>query len=192
MLPVKSRWPNILTGARVALLPVVLAAAVAGRRDWFCILLGLALATDALDGYLARRFKACTEFGRKFDSLADYLTMLAGAAGLVLLWPEIVHREWPWIATLLGAYFSVTLYVLLRQGRAPCYHTWASKALAVASPLWLVPLLADWSAAPLHVAALLEVIAALEGFAIALLLPHHVGGMPSVWHAWRVRHEVPV
>jgi phosphatidylglycerophosphate synthase len=191
-LPAKSQWPNILTGARLVLLPVALAAALAGRRDWFGALLAVAVSTDAVDGYLARRFNACTEFGRKFDSLADHLAMAIGVAGVAMLWPEIVRREWPWIVTLLVAYFALSVYGLLRMGRAPCYHTWASKTLAWVSPLWVVPLLAGWSAVPFHVAALLEVAAGLDGFAIVFLVPRHVGGMPTAWHAWKLRQATPV
>lgn len=180
-------WPNLLTATRIALMPAVLAAAVAGSRTWFTALIAAALATDALDGFLARRLRAFSEFGRKLDSAADYVTLGAGVWGIALLWPDVMRRELPWVVTGLAAFLAVIVYGFVRLGRAPCYHTWASKVGAVACALSLVPLLAGWSALPFHVVIVFETISALEEMAIALLIPAHVGEMPTVWHAWRLR-----
>jgi phosphatidylglycerophosphate synthase len=182
-------WPNLISGTRIALMPAVLTTAIAGSRPWFLGLLAVSLATDALDGFLARRLNAYSELGRKLDSVADYLTMFTGLAGIALLWPEIVRRELPWIVSGLAAFFAVVVYGFVRLGRAPCYHTWASKVLAVACAFSLVPLLSGWSATPFHVAIALQVVAGLEEMVIALILPSHVGEMPSIWHAWRQRRE---
>jgi phosphatidylglycerophosphate synthase len=181
------RWPNLLTALRIALMPAVLAAAVLGSKPWFVALIAASLSTDALDGFLARRLNAFSEFGRKLDSAADYVTMLTGLAGIALLWPEMVRREWAWIVVGLSAFFLVVVYGLVRLGRAPCYHTWGAKIGAVACACSLVPLLAGWSALPFHAVMVFEVISALEEMTIALLVPRHVGEMPSAWHAWRLR-----
>jgi Phosphatidylglycerophosphate synthase len=184
-----SRWPNLITGARLALMPVVLALAVAGERGWFAVVLGVALATDVLDGLVARWLNAYSDFGRKLDSVADYTAMLVGLAGIALLWPEMVRREWPWIATGLGVFAAGLVVGFWRLRRAPCYHTWGAKLGAVACAGSMVPLLAGWAAWPFHVAIVLQVIAGVEVVMITLMLPGHVGEMPTVWHAWRARRE---
>jgi phosphatidylglycerophosphate synthase len=153
------------------------------------VLLGFSLTTDALDGFLARRLNAFTDFGRKLDSAADYLTMIIGLAGIALLWPAIVQRELPWIIAALTAFFAVIVYGYIRLGRAPCYHTWASKVGAVGCALSLIPLLADVSAVPFHVMVVLQMISGLEEMTIVVLVPSHTGEMPTVWHAWRLRRE---
>ena len=181
--------PNLLSAARIALMPAVLTTAVAGSRLWFVILLMLSLVTDALDGYLARRLNAYSDLGRKLDSFADYITLFTGLAGIALLWPAIMQRELPWVAVVMAAFFAAVVYGFVRLGRAPCYHTWASKALAVGCALSLVPLLAEWSAVPFHVVVVLQVLAGAEEIAIAVLVPWHVGEMPTLWHAWRLRRE---
>lgn len=183
------RWPNVVSGVRIALMPAVLTAAMAGSRRWFVVLLVTSLATDALDGFLARRLNAFSDFGRKLDSAADYLTMIVGLAGIALLWPDIVRRELPWIVTGLGAFFATVVYGFVRLGRAPCYHTWGAKIGAAACAFSLIPLLAGWSAVPFHVVIGFQVLVGLEEMLIALLVPSHVGEMPSVWHAWRLRRE---
>lgn len=163
--------------------------AIGHSRPWFVGLLTAALLTDALDGYLARKFKAESELGRKLDSVADYLTMITGISGIAILWPEIMQRELPWVASGMVAFFAVVIYGLVRLGRAPCYHTWAAKALAVACGFSLIPLLAEWSALPFHIVMSLQIIGGVEELAIAMLVPWHTGEVPTVWHAWKLRQE---
>lgn len=183
------RWPNLLSGARIALMPAVLLAAMSGSRQWFLILVTTSLATDALDGFLARRLNAFSDFGRKLDSAADYLTMMTGLAGIALLWPDIVRRELPWIVAGLAAFFGVIVFGFVRLGHPPCYHTWMAKAGVAGCALSMIPLLTEWSAVPFHVMVLVQIAAAIEEVIISLLIPGHVGEMATVWHALRVRRE---
>jgi cardiolipin synthase len=179
--------PNLLSGTRIALMPAVLMAALAGSKFWFLVLVAASLTTDALDGFFARRFNAFTDFGRKLDSAADYLTMFVGLSGIALLWPEIVRRELAWVGAGLAAFFAVIVYGFVRLGRAPCYHTWWCKIGVLGCAFSLVPLLAEWSAVPFHVMIVVMMAAGLEEMLIALLVPWHVGEMPTLWHAWRLR-----
>jgi phosphatidylglycerophosphate synthase len=183
------RWPNLLSGARIALMPAVLLAAIVGSRPWFVVLVAASLLTDALDGFLARKLNAFSDFGRKLDSAADYLTMMTGLAGIALLWPEIVRRELPWIIAGLAAFFGVIVFGFVRLGHPPCYHTWAAKIGVIGCALSMIPLLSGWSAVPFHVAVCLQILAAVEEVIISLLIPKHVGEMATVWHAWRMRQE---
>ena len=160
-----------------------------GGKQWFIGLLGVALLTDILDGYLARRLDAHSEFGRKLDSVADYLTLATGLAGLALLWPEVVRREWIWFAAVMGSFSAAMIFCFLWLGRAPCYHTWGSKVTVAACVVCLIPLFGGWSARPSHVVAVFQVLVGVEEIVIAILVPHHVGEMPSAWHAWRQRHH---
>lgn len=183
--------PNLLSGLRIALMPALVTTAISGLRSWFIGLLVVSLTTDALDGFLARRLNAYSDLGRKLDSAADYLTMICGLSGIALLWPEIVHRELPWIIIGLTAFFAVIVYGFVRLGRAPCYHTWASKVLAVFTATSLIPLLGGYTAVPFHVAIALQIFVAAEEMAIALMIPWHVGEMATVWHANKLRRRQP-
>jgi phosphatidylglycerophosphate synthase len=182
-------WPNLLSGMRIALMPAVLTSALAGSRTWFVVLSVASLATDALDGFLARRLNAYSEFGRKLDSAADYLTMVTGLAGVALLWPEIMKRELVWVVSGLAAFFAVLVYGFTRLGRALCYHTWSAKLGTMMCALSLVPLLMEWTAVPFHLAICVMIFSALEEMTIALLVPSHLGELASVWHAWKMRRD---
>jgi phosphatidylglycerophosphate synthase len=184
-------WPNILSATRLALMPVVLGAAVAGSRRAFVVLLGIALSTDVFDGYLARKLHAFSDLGRKLDSAADYVAMITGIVGIALLWPGTFERELPWIVAGLGAFFGVVAYGLIRLGRAPCYHTWLAKAGGAACALSMIPLLTGYSELPFHLAITLQICAGVDEMIIALLVPWHVGEMSSSWHAWKLRSSRP-
>jgi phosphatidylglycerophosphate synthase len=183
------RLPNLLSGARIALMPGVLLAALLGSRRAFVALIAVSLATDALDGFLARRLNAFSDLGRKLDSAADYVTLMTGVAGIAVLWPEAMQREIPWVAAGLCAFFAVLVFGFAKFGRPLGYHTWATKALAIAMAASMIPLLSGRTATPFHVLVLAQFVASAEQIAIALIVPNHVGEMPTLYHAWKLRRS---
>jgi phosphatidylglycerophosphate synthase len=182
-------WPNVLSVTRIALMPALLMTAMMGSRQWFVVVLVVSLVTDALDGYLARKLNAFSEFGRTLDSFADYVVLITGIAGIALLWPDLMRGELVWVVVGLAAFFTVLAYGYARFGRPLRYHTWASKVLSPALALSMVPLLGEITPVPFHIVIVLQVAAALEQLCIALLVPSHKGEIASVWHAMAARRE---
>ncbi|HKI74479.1 MAG TPA: CDP-diacylglycerol--glycerol-3-phosphate 3-phosphatidyltransferase [Pseudomonadales bacterium] len=77
--------PNILTGLRILLIPVLVVVfylPVEWRYTGAALVFTLAAITDYLDGYLARRWGQVTPFGAFLDPVADKLIV---AVSLVLL-----------------------------------------------------------------------------------------------------------
>jgi len=73
-------WPNRITIARVALIPVIVILLQFDNpvcRALALVAFMLASFTDWLDGYLARRFKIVTNFGKFLDPVADKLLVLS-------------------------------------------------------------------------------------------------------------------
>lgn len=179
--------PNLLSASRLLLMPTALLCAMAGTRLWFVMLTATALLTDAIDGPIARRLQAESALGRKLDSIADYVTLLCGVAGIALLWPAIMRRELPWVASGLAVFFVDLGYGFIRLGHAPCYHTWMAKVSAVVCALSLVPLLAEWTEAPFHFAIILLILSGLEELVIVSLVPWHEGHVRTCWHALQLQ-----
>ncbi len=120
-----SNWnlPNALTVLRILLVPVmaVLLLHGAGEDPWWRVgalaVFLLAIATDRVDGELARRKDLVTDFGKVADPIAD--KALIGTA-LVLL---SVLGLLPWWVTVLvlGREIGITLmrFVVIRHGVMP-------------------------------------------------------------------------
>jgi phosphatidylglycerophosphate synthase len=106
----------IPTGITVLRLPCAIWFFFAYRplQTWTLGLLMVAIVTDLLDGYLARRMKVASSCGAYWDVTADFLFVLAAFAAFVR------HGFYPfWILLLMGAMF-VQFLLTSRQGR-PVY-----------------------------------------------------------------------
>lgn len=90
------RLPNALTLLRIAFTPAVGWLLARGEVRSAAILLGVAAATDALDGWLARRLDAATPLGAYLDPLADKLL-----AATVFLGLAASGRLPGWLAALV-------------------------------------------------------------------------------------------
>lgn len=98
--------PNALTVFRLVSAPV-LAALLCEGGEWqawaaFALFTAAAL-TDHLDGYLARRLGAESDWGRQLDPLADKLLVAAGLLGLAVP------------GTLGGVHLAAVAVILFRE-----------------------------------------------------------------------------
>ncbi len=93
--------PNVLTLLRIVLVPVLVVALLGETPDGdviAAIVFALAAFTDGLDGYIARRSKQVTTFGKLMDPLADKLLVIAALISLVSL-----DRLAAWVAMVIIA-----------------------------------------------------------------------------------------
>jgi CDP-diacylglycerol--glycerol-3-phosphate 3-phosphatidyltransferase len=96
-----AQLPNALTVARLGLIPVFVALMVgAGRQpSWAAgVVFGAAGITDQLDGFLARRWRVESRFGKLADPLADRL-MIDAAVILLFAYDRI---PWAGLAVIVG------------------------------------------------------------------------------------------
>ena len=98
--------PNLLTYARIAAVPLVVACLLAGGYQWRWTALGLFVAaafTDFLDGYLARLWSQQSSLGRMLDPIADKLLI---AAVLLMLAAD---------GTVAGMHIWAAIIILCRE-----------------------------------------------------------------------------
>src|SRR5438874_10535928 len=92
--------PNALTVARLLLIPVFIGLVLASDHghSWAAaIVFGVAGVTDQIDGWLARRWRVESDFGKVADPLADRLMI---DAAVILLWHA---GRLPWVALAIPA-----------------------------------------------------------------------------------------
>lgn len=88
--------PNVLSFARIALIPLVVVLLVTpGSEAAGIILLGVVVFTDWIDGRIARRFNQVSELGQLLDPTADRLVIAAAliamvSRGIFPLWAAVL------------------------------------------------------------------------------------------------------
>ena len=87
--------PNLITLARIILVPVVVWAIASGQMRLAFLLFLAAAVSDAVDGFLAKRFGMKTELGAYLDPLADKVLIVSiyvtlGITAVIPLWVVIL------------------------------------------------------------------------------------------------------
>jgi CDP-diacylglycerol--glycerol-3-phosphate 3-phosphatidyltransferase len=175
--------PNLLSGGRLTLTPVLFALAWQERATAYLSCLAIALLSDALDGWLARRLEGKSDLGTKLDSWADIVLCLSIPLGVWWLWPDLVRHEAKFVGAVVACYAIPVLFALLKYRRLPSYHTWTAKLAGVLMGTGGLVLLAGGPAWAFHLAALAVLIEAIEEVAITAILPQRRSNVPSFWHA---------
>jgi CDP-diacylglycerol---glycerol-3-phosphate 3-phosphatidyltransferase len=142
--------PNVLTVFRILLVPVLVAALLSEgpQGDLLAaIVFAVASFTDALDGWIARRRKSESTFGKLMDPLADKLLVTSALVSLVSL-----DRLSAWVAmVIIARELAVTglRQIAIEQGHVVAASVWgkiktvAQVAMVLCliavddSPLWL-------------------------------------------------------
>ena len=147
-----AQLPNALTLVRLALIPVFVALVLSSDQghSWpAAIVFGVAAITDQIDGFLARRWRVESQFGKVADPLADRLMI---DAAVILLWHA---GRLPWVALVIPARDVVLIagYRLVVErgyelavnlaGKAATWLLYASLAFVMVThhgdrwPLWI-------------------------------------------------------
>lgn len=182
--------PDGLTIFRLGAAPVLIPLAAAGQDRLFLLLLATALATDALDGPLARATRQVSERGARLDSLADLSVYTLAPLGVGLLHPWL-FREHPWLVlSIVGAWALPIAIGAVRFRRITSYHTRVAKLAGGALALAGLAFLVSHALWPLRVACALLWVSALEEIAITCILREWRTDVPSVWAARRLSENM--
>jgi CDP-diacylglycerol--glycerol-3-phosphate 3-phosphatidyltransferase len=146
-----SNWnlPNIITVVRILLAPLFFWMLLADNgadgalRWWAAALFIVAIATDGVDGAIARRYNLVTDLGKLLDPIADKILTGAALIGLSIL------AELPWWVTLLILLreigITVFRFAMLSDRVIPASRGGKLKTIAQSVaislallPLWLV------------------------------------------------------
>jgi cardiolipin synthase len=119
--------PNVLSMARLVLIPVFIWVALVPEADgWAFAILTISSLTDWLDGVIARRFNMMSRVGQILDPMADRLFVISTI--LVLAVRDIV----PWwlvaILVLRDVVMGVIQLVVNRRGVPPLPVHYVGKA----------------------------------------------------------------
>jgi CDP-diacylglycerol--glycerol-3-phosphate 3-phosphatidyltransferase len=135
--------PNLITAARVLLVPAVMALILAGfggHERWAAAVYVVAALSDSLDGYLARRKGWISVTGTYLDPLADKLLVCGALVALVQ-----IGEVSSWVAmTVIAREFAVQgLRMVAAAGQDVIAAAWFGKAKTLSQNVAIVALLVD-------------------------------------------------
>lgn len=146
-VPETSPWnvPNALTAFRIILVPVFAWMLLVhpdqpGWRFLTAVIFTVAILTDTLDGYLARKHNIVTRFGKLADPIADKALTGMAFIGLSIIdelpwWVTVTILVREWGITIMR--FVVLRYGVMAAGRGGKIKT-ATQSIAVI--MYLLPL----------------------------------------------------
>ena len=176
--------PNILTLTRVALIPVLAAVLLSTLQNsdlLAAIVFIVASFTDALDGWIARRNKDVTTFGKLMDPLADKLLVTSALVSLVAL-----DRLQAWVAmVIIAREFAVTGLRQLAMEHGEVIHASAWGKIKTAAQIAMVLVLILVEGSPFWVDALVYVTVAITVVSAA----DYFFGFRALFHARPSSHS---
>jgi CDP-diacylglycerol--glycerol-3-phosphate 3-phosphatidyltransferase len=160
---------NVLTLVRISLVPVLVVVLLSALPDadlFAAVVFVIASATDALDGWIARRRSMVTAFGKLMDPLADKLLITAALVCLVSL-----YRLDAWVAmVIIAREFAVTGLRMLavEQGHVIPASVWGklkttTQVAMVLALIW-VDRPAAWVDVLVYVTAAITVLSGADYF----------------------------
>ncbi|MBN9385582.1 MAG: CDP-alcohol phosphatidyltransferase family protein [Chitinophagaceae bacterium] len=180
---------NGITLYRIATAPVLLFLLWRHELHWFKWLLAASFFTDAIDGYLARKYKVTSIAGARLDSIGDDLTVLVAIIGMLVLKWEFVLREKIILLILCGLFVIQLVLALARYGKQSSFHTLLAKTAAVLQAAFL--LLLFFLPQPLYILFYCMAVATAldlgEEIILVLLLPQWETDVRGLF--WVVRRQ---
>ena len=108
--------PNALSVLRFFLIIPILIALGKGRPWLALFFMAVGLATDSIDGYIARRFDQCSDLGRLLDPVIDKLAVLSVVLFLIVH-PAYDFPLWYFIFLMVREWIVLTGGLLILRGR---------------------------------------------------------------------------
>ena len=181
-----SQVPNLLSGFRLLLavalwipavldLPLVVGAGL--------IMAGL---TDVLDGFLARRWGAATEYGSRLDSAADMVLVVCAAFWVILVEPSVFFDNKLLVLSWMLMGTASLVVGLVKFRRIPDLHLYMTKASSAAGYVFIIFMfVVGYSAALFYIASALLIVSTLESLLLQLLTHKPDERVRSILYAYR-------
>lgn len=181
---------NGITLYRIVTAPVLLLLLWRHELHWFKWLLAASFFTDAIDGYIARKYKVTSIAGARLDSIGDDLTVLVAIVGMLALkWEFVLHQKII-LLILCGLFAIQTVMALIRYGKQSSFHTLLAKTAAVLQGAFL--LLLFFLPHPLYllfyIMTAITALDLLEEIVLVLLLPRWQANVKGIYWIWRRRN----
>ena len=176
---------------RIIAVPVLIYFIGRGEREIFAWLLGVSYATDAIDGYIARKLKITSERGSQLDSYGDQLTFAVAILGLIVFEPAFMKENYLLILIAFVPYLIQMALAFRKYGKATSFHTYLAKLSAVTQGVFILWFLffgpLYWLFYAMIIIGILETI---EEITLIFMYDNWVSGVKGIYWALRDKRRM--
>ncbi|MGM5631150.1 CDP-alcohol phosphatidyltransferase family protein [Apibacter raozihei] len=189
------RIPITLIFFRILLIPIVISMSYLGGnsiRIFIVILMYLGLLSDIFDGIIARRLGIATEKLRRLDSLVDLFFWLSIGISSWIISPEIIKNNSVPIIFLFILEIICYLVSFLRFKKEASTHSYTAKLWGLSLVVAFTSIIGfNYGGFFMDNSILIGYISYADVILILLILPHWAHDIPSFYHAYLVRKNIP-
>ncbi len=176
---------------RIMAVPVLIYFIGRGEREIFTWLLGVSYATDAVDGFIARKLKISSARGSQLDSYGDQLTLVAAIIGLIVFEPAFMKENYLLIIIAFIPYLIQMFLAFRKYGKATAFHTYLAKLSAITQGVFILWILffgpIYWLFYAMIVIGILETI---EEITLIYMYDNWVSGVKGIYWALRDKRRI--
>lgn len=189
------KTPHYLILFRLALAPIIVTLALLFKqesRTTIVILMYLGLFSDIFDGIIARKQNISTEKLRRLDSQVDLIFWLAIALATWIIFPVLIKTNRIGLLAIIIMEVLCYLISLIKFRKETCTHAFLSKMWGITLLISFTCLIGfNHAGIPFKIAVVLGVISQMDVMAIILILPKWTHDIPSAYHAYLIRKNIP-
>jgi phosphatidylglycerophosphate synthase len=174
--------PNRITAIRFFLIPVLWICAWLGLPAYIGFGIFISALTDFLDGYFARKLNQFSEFGGRFDALADNVMLPSALIWLWMFHPNIFSENRLLCAVGVILYLSYMLVGWIKFRQFANLHLYSTRIAAVMLYLFIpfTLIMGQYSPVLFKTSASLFILSAIECLAVLLIISEfsdHLGSL---------------
>ncbi|OKL40916.1 CDP-alcohol phosphatidyltransferase family protein [Pontibacter flavimaris] len=182
------RLQDWLSVYRLLAVPLLLYTLLSRQQTPFLLLLAVSLATDVLDGLLARWLRQQSGRGARLDSYGDLLTVPFMLASLFIFKPEFLEKQAVLLSILVGLYFVELAFSMFRYGKPSSFHTYLDKvSFLLLGAFYFCLFLFGFMEGLFYLAMAVAILGELEELILVGLLPDRRSNVKGLY--WLLQGE---
>ena len=169
---------------RVLAAPILLVLLWLDYRQLFAWFLLISYATDAIDGFLARKLDITSPRGSQLDSFGDQITLILGLIGLFYFETAFIKENLAIILIAFLPYFIQMILAYVKYGKATAFHTYLAKLSAVVQSAFILWSLFFSPIYPLfYIMIVIGILETIEEISLIFIYKNWVSDVKSIFWA---------
>ena len=156
------------------------------------VLMYLGLLSDIFDGIIARKQNISTEKLRRLDSQVDLIFWIAISIATWIIFPKLIHTNRIGLLSIIVMEAACYIISLVKFGKETCTHAFLSKMWGITLIIAFTTLIGfNHAGIPFKITVCLGLLSQLDVILIILILPKWTHDIPSSYHAYLIRKNIP-